>query len=113
MMTHPETNIYLGRNVVFHGDICSSGDVVVDGIFLGTLHAATVIVGKHAKINGKICCQTGEFDGIVKGTVCVTDFMLVGTNGRIFATVEAAQSRIVNRGVIIPALKWINKGRTY
>jgi len=66
-MTYPDCNIYLGRNVVFCGDICSPGDAVVDGNIKGTIEAATVIVGKHAKVNGKISCQTGKFDGIVRG----------------------------------------------
>lgn len=111
MMTYPDCNIYLGRNVVFCGDICSPGDAVVDGNIKGTIEAATVIVGKHAKVNGKISCQTGKFDGIVRGTVCVADRMTVGANGRLFATVEAVQSRIINRGFIIPALKYFKGER--
>lgn len=58
----------------FKGDITSKADFRIDGELDGTIKTkGKLIIGKNGKLNGKIYCNAADIEGIVKGSLKVTN----------------------------------------
>ena len=58
----------------FKGDIISKADFRIDGELDGTIKTkGKLIIGKNGKLNGKIYCNAADIEGIVKGSLKVTN----------------------------------------
>lgn len=58
----------------FKGDIISKADFRIDGELDGTIKTkGKLIVGKNGKINGTIYCNAADIEGLVKGSLKVTN----------------------------------------
>ncbi len=58
----------------FKGDIVSKADFRIDGELDGTIKTkGKLIIGKNGKLNGKIYCNAADIEGIVKGSLKVTN----------------------------------------
>ncbi len=59
----------LGAGLLITGDIVSTGGVQVFGRVVGDIHAAHLVVGKGANIEGNVRAQDVIIDGTFKGTI--------------------------------------------
>ena len=58
----------------FKGDIISKADFRIDGELDGTIKTkGKLIVGKNGKINGTIYCNAADIEGLVKGSLKITN----------------------------------------
>ena len=58
----------------FKGDIISKADFRIDGELDGTIKTkGKLIIGKNGKLNGTINCKAADIEGLVKGSLKVTN----------------------------------------
>lgn len=65
----PEIVSTLGAGLLITGNIVSTGGVQVFGHVVGDIHAAHLVVGKGAHIEGNVRAQDVVIDGTFKGTI--------------------------------------------
>ena len=77
IMNNSEINGQYSRiesSTKFKGDIISKADFRIDGELDGTIKTkGKLIVGKNGKINGTIYCNAADIEGLVKGSLKVTN----------------------------------------
>ena len=68
----------------FKGDIISKADFRIDGELDGTIKTkGKLIIGKNGKLNGKIYCNAADIEGIVKGSLKVTNTLSLKSSSTI------------------------------
>jgi len=82
-----------GAGLLITGNVVSTGGVQVFGRVDGDIHAAHLVVGKGANINGNARAQDVVIDGAFKGTIH-------GNNVKLQAT-AAVEGEIYNRSLAI------------
>ncbi len=65
----PEIVSTLGAGLLITGNIVSTGGVQVFGRVVGDIHAAHLVVGKGANVEGNVRAQDVVIDGAFKGTI--------------------------------------------
>tara|TARA_Y100000816_G_C26083770_1_gene571598 strand:- start:1085 stop:1486 length:402 start_codon:yes stop_codon:yes gene_type:complete len=77
IMNNSEINGQYSRiesSTKFKGDIISKADFRIDGELDGTIKTkGKLIVGKNGKINGTIYCNAADIEGLVKGSLKITN----------------------------------------
>lgn len=82
-----------GAGLLITGNVTSTGGVQVFGRVDGDIHAAHLVVGKGANVNGNARAQDVVIDGAFKGTIH-------GNNVKLQATAEV-EGEIYNRSLAI------------
>jgi cytoskeletal protein CcmA (bactofilin family) len=82
-----------GAGLMITGNVVSTGGVQVFGRVDGDIHAAHLVVGKGANVNGNARAQDVVIDGTFKGTIH-------GNNVKLQAT-AAVEGEIYNRSLAI------------
>lgn len=59
----------IGADVRIVGDVSTSGEIQLDGIIQGDIHAASVTMGEHGSIEGTIVAEKVVVRGHVKGSI--------------------------------------------
>ncbi|MBS0248955.1 MAG: polymer-forming cytoskeletal protein [Proteobacteria bacterium] len=83
----------LGAGLLITGNVVSTGGVQVFGRVDGDIHAAHLVIGKGATVNGNARAQDVVIDGAFKGTIH-------GNNVKLQAT-AAVEGEIYNRSLAI------------
>tara|TARA_B100000524_G_scaffold343656_1_gene239999 strand:+ start:690 stop:1091 length:402 start_codon:yes stop_codon:yes gene_type:complete len=77
IMNNSEINGQYSRiesSTKFKGDIISKADFRIDGELDGTIKTkGKLIVGKNGKINGTVYCNAADIEGLVKGSLKITN----------------------------------------
>ena len=64
----------LSSNTIVKGEIQSDGNFRVDGTIIGELVTqGKVFIGKNAKLEGKLECESADVEGKLYGTIKVTN----------------------------------------
>lgn len=72
-MAKEEFSAFLGTSTVYQGQLSFSGAVRIDGKFIGEITSEdTLILGKDAKVEGKIHVNQLVLSGHVNGEIVVT-----------------------------------------
>ncbi|MGB3590209.1 MAG: polymer-forming cytoskeletal protein [Nonlabens sp.] len=99
----------IGSNTQITGDISSNNNFRLDGMLTGALTTtAKVVIGKKARIDGALSCESARISGVVKGELTITGQLIVKSTARIEGTVVAA-SLIVEDGGRMEATCTIKK----
>ena len=76
---------WVGKSVVFKGDLTSSEDMTIDGHVQGTIelrdHALTI--GPHAQIRGDIVAKIVTVRGTITGSIIAGDKVIVAETGSV------------------------------
>lgn len=83
----------LGAGLLITGNIVSTGGVQVFGRVAGDIHAAHLVVGKGANVEGNVRAQDVVIDGTFKGTIHGNTVKLQST--------AAVEGEIYNRSLAI------------
>ncbi|MBL30297.1 MAG: hypothetical protein CMC81_03525 [Flavobacteriaceae bacterium] len=68
----------------FKGDIISDADFRIDGELDGNIKTkGKLIVGKSGKLNGTIECDAADIEGLVNGTLKVTNTLSLKSSSKI------------------------------
>ncbi|MBL6446589.1 polymer-forming cytoskeletal protein [Fulvivirga sp. 29W222] len=72
------SNNIIGKGSTFNGNIDTYGNLRVEGRIIGNIRSKSKIaVGQSAVIDGNILAQVAELEGEVKGSVEVTDVLIL------------------------------------
>ena len=75
----PEAISTLGRDMLLTGNIICAGTVQILGRVVGDIHAAKLIIGDGAHVEGKVTAQEAVIHGIFKGTLQANNVSLQST----------------------------------
>ena len=66
----------IGQGSIIKGDIITDGDLRIDGVLKGTVHAkGRLVLGETGIIEGEILCQNALIAGTVKARIEVTELL--------------------------------------
>ena len=72
------SNNIIGKGSTFNGNIDTYGNLRVEGRIIGNVRSKSKIaVGQSAVIDGNILAQVAELEGEIKGSVEVTDVLIL------------------------------------
>ena len=85
----------LGNGTTVKGDIRANGDMRIDGILIGSVHAkGKVVVGATGNVEGEIICQSADFSGNIKATITVTDLLIMKSTARVSGELKVGKLAI-------------------
>jgi len=87
---------YIGKGLVFHGEISGSESLVIDGRIEGvvSLPGSRVTVGRNGQVNANISAREIVVMGKVRGDVSATDRVDIRSEGSLTGDVSAARISI-------------------
>ena len=98
----PRVVAWVGKSVVFKGDLSSSEDMTIDGRVEGTvkLHDHGLTVGPNAEIRADIVAKTVIVRGAVTGTITAGDKVVVSETGSVEGDVIAPRLALADGAVL-------------
>lgn len=87
---------YIGKGLVFHGEISGSESLVIDGRIEGVVNlpGSRVTVGRNGQVNANISAREIVVMGKVRGDVSATDRVDVRSEGSLTGDVSAIRISI-------------------
>ncbi len=105
MKNNDKTTQYsrLEESTIITGNIKTESDIRIDGTLEGSVETTRkLIIGKGAKINGKIICHSADVEGKIFGEIKVFDTLNIKGSGEIEGDVLVGKL-IVEAGAIFNA----------
>lgn len=100
-MRPKEVETIIGPSVKVKGEFNGQGDIVVEGIFEGTLKTTSgIFIGDNAKIIADIEAKDCTIGGEVVGNIKLRGFLDLGPGAKIMGDIEAL-SLSVSKGAVI------------
>lgn len=100
----------IGPSVKVKGDFHGMGNIIVEGILIGTLKTSgNLTVGNKAKITANIEAKEATVAGEVKGNVRVKGYLEIVASAKIFGDIEASILSI-EKGALINGKCVMNVG---
>ncbi len=82
----------IGKGTTFTGNIETPGNIRIEGKIIGDLNSRSkVVVGSTAEIDGNVHSQVCEVEGHVKGSIKVTDLLILKPNCKVEGDIETAK----------------------
>ena len=101
---------FIGPSVKLEGNFSGEGDVVVEGILLGTLATqGDVRVGPQATIEAQIHANNAHIAGKIKGNITVTGNLKVASTAAIFGDIKTTTISVDEGAIIQGKLSITNK----
>lgn len=69
----------LGRDMLITGNIVCAGSIQILGRVVGDIHAAKVVIGEGARVEGNLTAQEAVIHGLFKGTIHANTVKLQST----------------------------------
>lgn len=103
----------IGPSVKVKGDFNGQGDIIVEGIFEGTLKTANALyVGDKAKIKADIEAKDARVGGEIVGNLKLHGFLEVGPAARIFGDIETTSLSVSQGALINGNIKMLHEKQT-
>lgn len=91
----------IARGVQVEGDFKSKGNVVIEGIVLGSIKTNNNLsVGEHAKIAASVSASNAYIAGEIQGSVKIKEKLELSPTSHIYGDIEA-KVLIINAGAIL------------
>ena len=85
----------IGLGTQINGDIISAGDVRIDGILSGNIKLnGRLVIGPNGKIEGNVTCQNADISGEIRGTLQVTEMLVLKTTAKILGDIVTGKLSI-------------------
>jgi cytoskeletal protein CcmA (bactofilin family) len=85
----------VGNGTIIKGDVRANGDVRIDGTLIGSIHAkGKVVIGNTGSVEGEIVCQSGDFSGIVKANITVSELLMMKASAKISGDLKVGKLAI-------------------
>ena len=101
---HDERRVvaWVGKSVVFKGELTSSEDMTIDGRVEGTINVRehTLIVGPDADIRADITAATVTIFGAVHGSITARDKVDVRHTGTVEGNITSTKLAVVEGAVL-------------
>ena len=93
----------IDKNTILSGSIKAQTDIRIDGILEGDVETSgKVIIGKEAKVMGKILCENADIEGVFKGELTASGILSLKTGCNIEGEIRI-EKLIVESGAIFNA----------
>lgn len=87
-----QANNILGKGTVITGDVDSPGNIRIEGRVNGNVNCKSkVVMGQSGEMTGNMYSQTAEIAGFVKGTLFISDTLILKPSANIEGDIEAGQ----------------------
>jgi cytoskeletal protein CcmA (bactofilin family) len=93
---------WVGKSVVFRGDLISLEDMTIDGRVEGTIEIRdhTLTVGPEARIQADIVAKTVTVLGIVTGTIAASETVTISETGTVEGDITCPRLAMAEGGVV-------------
>ncbi len=82
------SNNIIGKGTTFSGNIQTLGNIRIEGRVIGDIISkAKAAIGPSAYVEGKVLAQVAEIEGEIKGSVEVTDLLILKPNCKIYGDI--------------------------
>lgn len=105
MRNNDKTTQYsrIEESTIVTGNIKTESDIRIDGVLQGNVETTKkLIIGKGAKVNGKIICHSADVEGSLIGEIKVFDTLNIKSSGEIEGDVLVGKL-IVELGAVFNA----------
>jgi len=89
----------IGTNTRIKGDIDLKGALRIDGVFEGTLHADSIVIGEKGRVKGEIRATAVIIGGTVEGNVFADDYIEIKSKGKMMGDVTTKKLTIIEGGI--------------
>jgi cytoskeletal protein CcmA (bactofilin family) len=103
---HPETErrqvAWVGKSVVFKGELSSSEDMIIDGRVEGIieLREHTLTIGRDARIHADIEARTVVVLGHLEGAISATDKIVLGEHAVVDGNLTTARISVTEGAIV-------------
>ena len=93
---------WVGKSVVFKGDLSSSEDMTIDGRVEGTVNLGDhgLTIGSNAKIHADIVAKTVTVRGTVTGTITAGDKVVISETGSVEGDIRSPRLVLADGAVL-------------
>jgi cytoskeletal protein CcmA (bactofilin family) len=103
-LANKKNQIEKGTKII--GDIESHGNIRLDGDMIGNVNSQSkVVLGESGNMEGELVAQNAEISGEIKGSVIVSDKLILNATAVVNADVIYGKLEIHDGAVINGALK--------
>jgi cytoskeletal protein CcmA (bactofilin family) len=105
---------WVGKSVVFKGDLSSSEDMTIDGRVQGTveLRDHVLTVGPYAQILGDIVAKSVVVRGMVTGSIIAGDKVTLSETGTVEGDITAPRLALADGAVLRGRVETVPRPRT-
>ena len=96
---------FLGNGVKCKGEITGADEAIIEGDVNVKMDTNKLTIGSTGKLRGKISANTVEVKGIIKGTLKVSDTLIIYDLGRVSGKIEYNSLEIKLGGYISGEIK--------
>ena len=109
---HKEPAIfYLANGVKFKGEISDATEITIEGNANAKINTNKLIVGNTGRLRGKISANTIEVNGMIKGTIKVSETLIIYEQGSVSGKIEYCNLEIKQGGNIVGDVQSVDKIR--
>jgi cytoskeletal protein CcmA (bactofilin family) len=93
---------WVGKSVIFKGELISSEDMIIDGRVEGTIevHDHALTVGPAAQIHADIAARSVTIRGSVKGTITAANLVEIRETGSVEGDIVAPHVSVAEGAVV-------------
>ena len=107
---HKEPSIfYLANGVKFKGEITDATEITIEGNANAKINTNKLIVGNTGKLRGKISANIIEVHGMIKGTIKVSETLIIYEQGSVSGKIEYGNLEIKKGGNIVGDVRSVDK----
>ena len=107
---HKEPTIfYLANGVKFKGEISDATEITIEGNANAKINTNKLIVGNTGRLRGKISANTIEVNGMIKGTIKVSETLIIYEQGNVSGKIEYCNLEIKQGGNIVGDVRSVDK----
>ena len=107
---HKEPSIfYLANGVKFKGEISDATEITIEGNANAKINTNKLIVGNTGKLRGKISANIIEVHGMIKGTIKVSETLIIYEQGSVSGKIEYCNLEIKQGGNIVGDVRSVDK----
>ena len=100
---------YLTNGVKFKGEISDATEITIEGNANVKINTNKLIVGNTGRVRGKISANTIEVHGMIKGTIKVSETLIIYEQGSVSGKIEYCNLEIKKGGNIVGDVRFVDK----
>ena len=103
------TIFYLANGVKFKGEVTDATEITIEGNANAKINTNKLIVGNTGRVRGKISANTIEVNGMIKGTIKVSETLIIYEQGSVSGKIEYGNLEIKQGGNIVGDVRSVDK----
>jgi len=85
----------IGAGTEITGDVCSNGDIRIDGALVGNLQTkGKVVIGETGRIKGEVICKNSDVSGTLEGKIVVSELLTLKITAKVTGDIQTSRLAI-------------------